>query len=136
MHRKFSVSLTTEAESGETVLFGTTVSDLQENVVIEGSHINGTLKYYNDPEAALVQRYGAGNFIALKFETENADEVWVGMDPSEETGLVKLDSDMNGVWKVTDKEHQVLKVIAKNADFRIERTFALNTLTTEVETVG
>lgn len=135
MHRKFSLSLTTEAESGESVIFGTTVSDLQTDVVIEGSHINGTLKYFADPDAALVQRWGAGNFIALKFSS-NADEIWAGLYPSVDSGLVKLDEDMNGVFKITNREEQVFKVIAKTGDQKIERTFNLRTLTTETESIG
>lgn len=52
--------------------------------------------------------------MALKF-TDNDDEkatIKVGMVPSQGSGLVPLDSDMDGVFKVTDKEAQVFRTLA------------------------
>lgn len=93
------------------------------------------MKYFNDASTDLVQAWGPGNFLALKFES-NANEVLVGLNPSAGSGMQKLDSDMNGVWKITDAEHQVLKVIAKTGDNKVERTFRLNGLVIEGPTVG
>ena len=74
--------------------------------------ITGTLKYVDS--GALATDWGAGNFIALKFTPSESDEgvsyYRVGLDPSQGSGLVKLDSDMDGVFKVTDKDEQVLVV--------------------------
>lgn len=52
--------------------------------------------------------------MALKF-TDNDDEaaeITVGMWPSQGTGLLPLDEDMDGVFKVTDKDGQVFRTMA------------------------
>lgn len=51
--------------------------------------------------------------MALKF-TDNDDgaaTIKVGLAPSQGSGLVPLDSDMDGVFKVTDKDAQVFRVL-------------------------
>lgn len=50
--------------------------------------------------------------MALKFEpSPNAGTVRVGMVPSASgMDLVELDEDLNGVFKVTDKDTQVFRV--------------------------
>lgn len=104
------ISTTVEAESGSTEVFGTTVSDLQTNVVVGEDSITGTLKYYSTADSQLVTEHGAGNFLALKFTPPEGATVKAGLDPSEGTGLVALDSDSNGVWKVTNNKTQVFVV--------------------------
>lgn len=108
-------------------MFGTKVKLLQEDVVLEGSHLNGTLKYYDDPQSSLVQSWGPGYFLAMKM-TSNAEVVLAGLDPSEGSGLQPLDQDMNGVWKITNKDTQNFRVIA---DGTLERNIRLSTLTLE-----
>lgn len=85
-------------------MFGTKVSDMQTNVKVTDSAITGTLKYLS--EGALVTRWGAGNFMGLKFDSdwEDYSSVMVGMDPSYGDGLVELidDPDKNGAFKVTE----------------------------------
>lgn len=46
--------------------------------------------------------------MALKFSgiDDRAVSAKVGMNPSQGSGLVELDSDMNGVFKVTNKDTQ------------------------------
>lgn len=69
--------------------------------------ITGTLHYLDTGQ--LVLDWGAGNFLALKFTNNKPDEVKtikVGLDPSQGSGLVPLDEDMNGVFKITDKDTQ------------------------------
>jgi len=94
------------------------VSDLQSDVAISNGNITGTLKYVST--GALATDWGPGNFIALKFAAAEADETAatyrVGLNPSQGSGMVELDSDMDGVFKVTDPKHQWFVVETSNAD--------------------
>ena len=73
--------------------------------------------------------------MALKFSDidSNATSVKVGMDPSQSSGLVELlgDPDMNGVFKVTDKDTQVFKVVTTDGVNTRTQTFDLKQLTVE-----
>lgn len=93
------------ADAGATY-FGTPVSDIQSNVAVSGHNITGTLKYLST--GSLVDTWGAGNFLALKFPDADIDNytVKVGLDPSQGSGLVELDSDKDGVFKITNKNTQ------------------------------
>ena len=65
---------------------------------------------------ALARDWGEGYFMALGF-TDNDDgaaELTVGMWPSQGTGLLPLDEDMDGVFKVTDKDAQVFRTMASD----------------------
>lgn len=115
-------------------MFGYHVSDLQdEDVTVNGSKVTGTLKYIDS--GSLATRWGAGNFIALKFEDidEDATSVLVGLDPSEGSGLVEIidDPDKNGAFKVTDKDTQKFKVVQTVGEKTLTQTFDLSGLTVE-----
>ena len=108
-----------EAEDSEVTLFGTKVSDIQEDVEVGLDEITGTLKYLDS--GALVDYWGAGNCIALTFANNDFSRyssVKVGMDPSQGSGLVEIidDPDKNGVFKVTDKDTQVFKIVYTDAE--------------------
>lgn len=115
-------SVTVEAESGSTTVFGTDVSDIQSNVSVSGDKITGTLKYLAEGE--LPTTWGAGNFLVLKFSDFDADaeKVLVGLEPSYGGGLVDIlpDPDKNGAFKITDKDHQ--KFVVKSIDGDRTRT--------------
>lgn len=104
------------------------MGDLQTDVEVDNNSITGMLHYYDDDTKPLVQRWGAGYFVALKFDSD-ADSIKAGMDPSEGSGLVELDEDKNGVWKVTNKERQNFKVIAKSGGTEETRYYDLSGLT-------
>lgn len=85
---------------------------------------------------ALATDWGAGNFMALKFSDidPRAVSVKVGLDESVSSGLVEIlgDPDMNGVFKVTDKDAQVFVVESWDSEGNVERqTFDLSGLTVE-----
>lgn len=108
-----------EAEDGDVTLFGTKVSDMQEDIVIGDDEIVGTLKYLDSGD--LVTTWGAGNFMALNFVNNDFSKyssVKVGMDPSQSSGLVEIinDPDKNGVFKVTNKDTQVFKIVYTDAE--------------------
>jgi len=82
------------------------VSSLQTSVAVADNAITGTL--HKVTSGALARDWGEGYFMALGF-TDNDDgagEITVGMWPSQGTGLLPLDEDMDGVFKVTDKDAQ------------------------------
>lgn len=112
------------------------VSSIQTGVSISGNQITGTLKYL-DGSDPISGYWGAGNFMVLHFSNidPKATSVKVGMDPSEGSGLVELlgDPDMNGVFKVTDKDTQVFKVVTSNGTNKpdLVQTFDLSGLTLE-----
>lgn len=115
----FLVDVSMEAEDGDVTLFGTKVSDMQEDVVVGDDEIVGTLKYLDSGD--LVTTWGAGNFMALTFinnDFSKYSSVKVGMDPSQSSGLVEIinDPDKNGVFKVTNKDTQVFKIVYTDAE--------------------
>ena len=117
------ISPSVEAEDGGAVIFGHTVSDLQTDIEIEGNAITGTLKYVDT--GALATDWGAGNFMVLKFTNNDPDviQIKVGLTPSEGSGLVPLDEDMNGVFKVTDKDTQKFTVQYTDGSNRTETKY-------------
>ena len=114
-------------------MFGYHVSDLQDSdVAVNGTKIVGTLNYIST--GSLADRWGAGNFVALKFEDIDPDatSVKVGLYPSESSGLVEIinDPDKNGAFKVTNKLTQKFKVVQSKGAFTNTQLFDLSELTT------
>ena len=74
---------------------------MQNDVTVSDGNISGDL--YELTEGALAHDWGAGHFLALKFATDDATitSIKVGLDPSVSSGMVELDSDMDGVFKIT-----------------------------------
>lgn len=124
-----------EPEADDTDFWGLTAGDLQSGVSVTGNAITGTLNHQADPTKALVNDWGAGYFIALKFsgfaDGLTYENVQVGLDPSEGAGMVTLDSDCNGVFKITDKATQKLKVVQTDGTHTLTQTFDLSGLTLE-----
>lgn len=97
--------------------------------------ITGTLKYIDS--GVLADDWGAGNFLALKWSDidERATSLKVGLEPSQGTGLVEAidDPDRNGVFKITDKDTQIFKVIQSDGKDVCVQEFDLSGLTVEDE---
>ena len=115
--------LTIKPIDGAKVIWGHTMSDLQEGVFVGEDKIEGTLKYVST--GALATDWGAGNFIALKFSgnaVENAKHMYVGVDPSEGSGLVDLipDPDKEVIAKVTSKLQKFKVVIDYGASVTVK----------------
>ena len=123
--------LTVQAESGATTIFGTSVADMQSDLVVSGNAISGTLKYIDS--GTLATDWGPGYFMALKFSGTDASatSVKVGLRPSVSSGLVELinDPDQNGVFKVTDKDRQDFVVISSATGHQTTQSFSLKGLT-------
>ena len=106
-----------QAEAGE--MFGHAAASLQSGVSVAGGQVTGTLKYV--ASGALPTRWGAGNFLSVAFTgiaAADAPSARVGLSPSAGSGLVALDSDLNGAFKVTDKDLQALVVETRDATGR------------------
>ena len=122
-------------EDATTTLFDKLGSDYQTDVSVINNVIIGSLKYLSAGD--VVDAWGAGNFIALKFVIIDPDitysDIKVGLNPSEGSGLVTLDADLNGVFKVTDKDAQTLRVeVAKDGVTRTD-DYVLSGLTVATE---
>lgn len=116
-------------DSGATI-FETAVRDMQTDLVVNGQYIEGTLHKLTD--GAIAGWWGEGYFMALNFDDIPEDAtVMVGFIPSMGSGFATLDEDHNGVFKVTDKNSQIFKVITKKGDERIEDTYYLGSLVFE-----
>ena len=107
------ITVTVTPVDPDLTLFGTPVSDMQENVRVNDDNIAAVLKPLTS--GALVDTWGEGHFIALQFDSENWDDaetIRVGLDPSEGSGLVDIkdDPDKNGVFKITNPISQVFVV--------------------------
>lgn len=109
--------------------WGTAVQDMQTSISIDGTEITGTL--HKLTEGQLVTDWGAGYFLALKFTKSNEaiTSIKVGLRPSVSSGLVELDADMDGVFKITDKDTQKFVVRCSDGTYVYEKIFDLSGLT-------
>lgn len=120
-----------EAESGSTVVLGKTVSDLQDGVNIGAGTVYGKLKYNEGWASGPLA--GSGYFLAIKVDNTELEASSIklglvpsasGMDPVEIVG----DPDMNAVFKVSDKDNQVLTVITTKGGNTNTVNYSLNGL--------
>lgn len=86
---------------------------MQTSVSVSGKKITGTLHKLTSGQ--LVTDWGEGYFLALKFSNFSSGltyaDVKVGLSPTAGAGLVTLDSDQNGVFKISDKDLQKFTVL-------------------------
>lgn len=111
--------------------WGTAVSDMQEDLAVDSDdrEITGTLKYLASGQ--LTVDWGEGNFMALKFTNNDTKvtSIKVGLNPSQGSGLVELDADMDGVFKVSDKDEQVFVIQYTDGRYVQTDTYDLSGLT-------
>lgn len=117
------------AVTGGSKIFGVTVSTFQSGITIADGAITGTLTKTN----AFSDPWGEGYFIALKAPTADLAtcDYFVGLEPTAGTGFVQLDSDKNGLFKITDKDEQkfVIRVQSKDGKFAARAEYNLSGLT-------
>lgn len=107
-------------EEGDTKLFNVKASLMQDGLTVNNGKITGTLKYLGTANE-ITNVWGKGNFLPFKLTVNDWSKyssVKVGLVPSEGTGMVEIkdDPDHNGIFKVTNKDVQRFKVVAKSAD--------------------
>lgn len=121
-----------------TEVFGTAVSDIQEDVAVTGDVITGTLKYLT--EGALPDCWGEGHFICLSFSgfDTGVNSVMAGLSPSMGSGAgdVYEDSDHALVAKVSYPKSQKLKVVTSNGTDFITKYYDLSGLVLEPKSEG
>lgn len=113
-----------------------TPSDFQTSVAVADGEITGTLKFIENGLSPSGPLAGDGYFLALKFDNFASgltyNNVKVGLNPSQGTGLVTLDSDKNAVFKISDKAQQKIEVVqSDNNGHRNIQYFGLSGLTLE-----
>lgn len=103
---------------------------MQQNLVVNNSAhtMTGTIKYLSS--GYLVDTYGAGNFIALKFNNipEDATSVKVGIN-TPDTEII-TNPDKNGAFKIGDKNTDKFIVEITSPDDVIRIEYSLSGLTT------
>ncbi len=111
---------------------------LQKNIAVGYNTISGTLKYVTgytgySGDSSLQ----SGNFMALKVSAPDmAVQTTIELVGGTK-GPVALDSDMNAVIRITDKDTQKIRVISSLADgTEVIRTFSLAGLTCEAQANG
>lgn len=118
-------------------LFGKTVSDLQENVVIGATGITGTLKYVDDYTGfSSKTEEQSGNYLAIHAADSNADSVTVEVIGGT-AGPRTLDSDGLIVLRIADKNTQSIQVKSyKDGVAKDTKNYSLTGLTLETEAQG
>ena len=128
----YSAVLGVEPEDPSSVVLGKAVSSLQEDVVVHDKFIKGNLKYvtgytgFSGDEAEQ-----SGNFLALKFEASDGATTTVQLLGGTHKNPVTLDSDMNCVFRITDRNTQRIKVVTTLGDDTITKIYSLAGLSIE-----
>ena len=108
-------------------------ADFQSDVAINGGEITGELNFIEGGLSPSGYLSGDGYFLALKFDNFASGltyaDVKVGLQPSQGSGLVTLDSDKDAVFKITDKNRQKLKVVQSKGGHTNIQYFSLKNLT-------
>ena len=114
-----SLSVNVDANIGDSVdLFGKTVSDLQENIVISSEGVTGTVKYIDDYSSAYGSGEDSGNYLVIHCSTPGIEgatitvEVVGGLH-----GPQTLDEDGICICRITDKSTQTIRVVASKEGY-------------------
>lgn len=112
-------TLTTPESS--TDFWGTTVSDMITSMTVNGNEINITPKLVSS--GSLAKEWGTGYFMpfAVTKNDSSVSSVYVEIVPTQGSGIMKLDSDMNGVVKLNTSTTQNF-VIVQSGTNGFERT--------------
>lgn len=126
-----SSNVTPSSPAASKEYWGTKVSAMQTDVSIANGAITGTLHKLTSGQ--LVTDWGEGYFLALKFTKNNAaiTSIKVGLNPSVSSGLVELDADMDGVFKITDKDAQDFEILVSDGSVSYAIMLDLSGLTLE-----
>lgn len=101
-----------------TDLFGKTVDDLQEDVIVSADGVTGTLKYVADYSSAYGAGEDSGNYLVLHCSTPGIEgttitsEVVGGVH-----GPVTLDEDGIVISRITDKSSQTIHIVASKEGY-------------------
>lgn len=109
--------------------WGVTPEEAQDEFAVTGDQITGKLYEMTDESKVIVKDKGKGYYVCIKVTDIDADatSVKIGLEPSMGSGLVEIidDPDKAGIFKVTYKESQILKVIQSNDTCKRTQCFSL-----------
>lgn len=121
---------TVAPEAGSAVLLGKAVSDLQSGVMVHDNFITGNLNYvtgytgFSGDEALQ-----SGNYLALAFVATEGSTTTVELLGAQTTvGPQALDSDMNIVLRITNKNKQKVKVVTTKDGVSVSNVYSLSSL--------
>ena len=95
-------------------LWGKDCDDLQENIVVGSNSISGTLKYVDDYSSAFGPGLDSGNYIVLKCEVPDVEDVTITFTV---TNPVTLDPDGINVARIADKDTQTITITASKEGY-------------------
>ena len=123
------------AEAQTTNVLGKLVSELQAaDVTVGESEITGTLHYVTDYTGfdASEPSEQVGNFLALKINASSIEDVTTVVELVGGTkGPVTLDTDMNIVLHIQNKDTESVKVSRKKGSESEDKVYTLTNLTLE-----
>ena len=115
-------------------LFGYTVDELQDNIVIGTNAIIGTLKYIDDYSTAFGPGEDSGNYIAIHASVPDVDDVTITVTV---TNPSVLDDDGICVLRIADKSSQTITVVASKEGYSdVTKVYDLSGLTVEEDLNG
>lgn len=110
-------------------LFGYTVDELQDDIVIGTNAITGTLKYIDDYSTAFGPGMDSGNYLAIHASVPDVDDVTITVTV---TNPSVLDADGICVLRIADKSSQTVTVVASKDGYEdVTKTYSLSGLTVE-----
>ena len=109
--------------------WGVTPEEAQDEFAVSGDQITAKLYEMTDESKVIVKDKGKGYYLCVKFTNLDADatSVKVGLEPSMGSGMAEIidDPDKAGIFKITYKESQVLKVVQSNESHKLTQCFSL-----------
>ena len=124
--------LTITSPASDLNFWGVTPAEAQDELSVSGNAITAKLYEMTDKTKVIVADKGVGYYICLKFEDIDASaiSVKVGIDPTQGSGMAEIidDPDKAGIFKVTYKDSQVIKVIQTDGTNTLTQVFGLSGL--------
>lgn len=127
-----AITLTVEAPSNTDNVLGKLASDLQNNVILSGDNITGTLKYVSgftgySEDTALQE----GNYLALKINAAPIDVVVTAELLGSSEASKKIGADGVATFRITNTASQSIKVTAIMGRETTIKTYGLSGLKLE-----
>lgn len=115
--------------------FNKGVSDLQTGVTFGANAIKGTLKHITGwTEFSSVAEEQNGNYLVFKSTLTDADKITVQLIGAKSTrGAQELDADGIAIFRITDKDAQMVQVVAYKDGKVQQKLYSLRGLTLQEE---
>ena len=112
---------------------GKDVADLQTGVTFGANGITGTLKYITGWTAfSGDEAEQSGNYLVLKAELDGADLITAQLiNGKSGRGVIELDDDGILVARITDKDRQMIQIVAYKDGMAQQKLYRLSGLTLE-----